>query len=678
MGWLYGIPDVSFINHFVYFKDLLETNYNNTYEGYIRKQQVGYQAQAAYDNEIQKLNNAQAQIDEAVEFIQQVAISERQKELDVVRAYCREINKNFPFTEKEITPETILIDPENFYIKLTKVINEARQGIDNTRKELLRIKANSEGAKQKLSDYMKNDYRYRLNGDITSLLKKMIGTYTKNDEKTVNSYNQKIQEMAIDIVNSTIGNKLKAGEDYAAITVAVLIDIEREAQKMLDAEKLNDFTDLVKENMLPTLEKEYLERLKSENVKKQSAVMQALQDSNSDEFERITGNVKRLLGIDILKEESEAYKKQYEQIKKLANKRNNDTKKERKAVSNIRNKLGKKKKESLKSLTFSKLSRNQAHGTIFELVQSIIEEKGIKAGETAAADVLSMQYNWEIKPNNELIKDVMNTIGDEMGKVVSLNEREDRANEKDLRKSITVMNTNIDKAISELEKNLQELNKGVDGNFFIFHESLKLYSSIETGVFKKWGGNQGFGGRTLNILTYIDFLLSAAQTAGIDVPADRDLLIFLGLNLSKEAIGEGNSEPLVRFFSIFAGLLMFDDVIGMAREAVSNMPKTTVKQVHLYNLNGIYVPSSMVLSYVSDALTAGAQEATYGATAIISSSEAEKDINAWEIKHSKENFHPILGPNEWNEMGSKVASGTKVKIAFMAAFLRLINKLAEI
>ena len=243
MGWLYGIPDVSFTNHFVYFKDLLEANDKNTRKGFIRKQQVGLQAQEEFNNGMRQLNDAHTQINDAVNFIQQIAKSEREKELTVVRSYCKRINKEFPFTEKEINENTILNNPENFYTKLTKLINEARQGVNDTIKELERIKMNAEGAKTKLADYFKNDYRYRLNGDITSLLKKMIGTYTEND-KSVNTYNQKVQEMALDIVNKTIGNKIANGEDYAAITTAVLVDIEREAQKILDDKNLMDFTEL--------------------------------------------------------------------------------------------------------------------------------------------------------------------------------------------------------------------------------------------------------------------------------------------------------------------------------------------------------------------------------------------------------------------------------------------------
>lgn len=672
MSWLYGIPDVSFTNHFVYFKDLLETNYSNTYSGYSRKQQVGYQALSAYNENIRQLGEAQIQIEEAIDFIRKVAQSERQKELDAVNAYYRKINGK----ELDLNKDDILTDPENFYTKLTKAINEARLGIEGAKQELIRIKNNSEGAKKNLSDYFKNDFRYRLNSDITSLLKKMIGTYVEND-KSANTFNQKVQEMALDIVNETVDPRIKNGEDYAAIAVAVLVDIEREAQKILDDPKyeLNDFTQLSDE-ILATLKKDYLTRAEKGES---NAIVDALQ-GNSDEFLRITNNVKKILGITTLDKESKEYQKQKDLIAKQASRRNKDSQNARKAVSNIQRKLKRKQKESLHSLDFTSKSdfKNSAHGKINELIQSLLDENGIKAGETAAADLLSIQCGWEIKPNNSFINEIMNTIGEEMSKVITLDKREDDANIKDLRGKISKMNENIDASIKILDDKLHELNENTEGEFFIFHESLKLYSSMETGVYKNWGGHAGFGGRTMNILTYIDFLLSATQEAGIDIPADRDLLIFLGLNLSKEAIGEGASEPLVRYFSIFAGLLMFDDVVGMAREALEEMPKSTIKQVHLYNLNGIYVPSSMILSYVGDALTAGAQEVSYGATATIQTNEAEKAINDWHLKYSKENFHPILGPREWNEMGAKVASGTKVKIAFMASFLRFINKIAEI
>jgi hypothetical protein len=53
-------------------------------------------------------------------------------------------------------------------------------------------------------------------------------------------------------------------------------------------------------------------------------------------------------------------------------------------------------------------------------------------------------------------------------------------------------------------------------------------------------------------------------------------------------------------------MVMFDDLANMAKEAVSMInafsPSGKIMQIHLYNLNGIYVPASMILSYISDAV----------------------------------------------------------------------------
>jgi len=55
-------------------------------------------------------------------------------------------------------------------------------------------------------------------------------------------------------------------------------------------------------------------------------------------------------------------------------------------------------------------------------------------------------------------------------------------------------------------------------------------------------------------------------------PASRELLTFMGLNLANGAVGNGNSGPLENYFSIFAGMLMFDDVVNMAKEAENILP----------------------------------------------------------------------------------------------------------
>ena len=665
MGWLYGIPDVSLTNHFVYFNNLLDTTFNATN----RKYEIGKIAQNLFVSGMSSLETADIQINQAVDFIQKIAQHERTKEISAVQAYCQKNKIDFPAFKDKLNPKFALEDPETFYLTLTKLINEARLGTQRYLDELKRIKANAEGAKTKLSDYFTNDARYRVAGDARSFLRKLIGNYQEN-KNTDDTYAQKLQEIVLDIINETIGEKINSAEDFAAIGVAILTDIENKAQKKLEENGLNDFTELMKDNMLEEIKNTYLKEIYQQKKEEQTAIQQALNNYDKNGFDRIIRNVKDIFGITTLDKNSNEYQKQLIEIKKQAARRSKDTKQERQAVSKIRNRIkNKKMRENFQQINFTKLDYKTQHGNAQELVVSFIEENGLTVGKRGSAtDILSVFCNYEIKPNDKIIEKFLEEIGDELNNIY-LND-DSSANNRDLRKSISTMNENIDVVIAKLEEKLKELNNNNLGDFFIFHESLKLYSSIETGVNKKFG-ESGFGGRNMNILSYIDFMLSACDAAGISTPANRELLIFLALNLSELAIGRGNSDPLAKYFSIFAGLLMFDDVVNMAKEATQELPESSIKQVHLYNLNGVYVPASMVLSYVSDALQLGAQEATYAATASINSSGATKAINDWENPEH-------LRPEHWQKMGAAVASGTKVKIAFMSAFLSFITNLSKL
>lgn len=665
MGWLYGIPDVSLANHFVYFNNLLDTTFNVTN----RKYEIGKIAQNLFVSGMGSLETADVQINQAVDFIQKIAQHERTKEISAVQAYCQKNKINFPAFKDKLDPKFALEDPETFYLTLTKLINEARLGTERYLNELKRIKANAESAKTKLSDYFTNDARYRVAGDARSFLRKLIGNYQEN-KNTDDTYAQKLQEIVLDIINETIGEKINSAEDFAAIGVAILTDIENKAQKKLEENGLNDFTELMKDNMLEEIKNTYLKEISQQKKEEQTVIQQALNNYDKNGFDRIIRNVKDIFGITTLDKNSSEYQKQLIEIKKQASRRSKDTKQERQAVSKIRNKIkNKKMRENFQQINFTKLDYKTQHGNAQELVISFIEENGLTVGKRGSAtDILSIFCNYEIKPDDKIIENFLEEIGDELNNIY-LND-DSSANNRDLRKSISTMNENIDVVIAKLEEKLKELNNNNLGDFFIFHESLKLYSSIETGVNKKFG-ESGFGGRNMNILSYIDFMLSACDAAGISTPANRELLIFLALNLSEMAIGRGNSEPLAKYFSIFAGLLMFDDVVNMTKEATQELPESSIKQVHLYNLNGVYVPASMVLSYVSDALQLGAQEATYAATASINSSGATKAINDWENPEH-------LRPEHWQKMGAAVASGTKVKIAFMSAFLSFIEKLSNL
>jgi len=70
----------------------------------------------------------------------------------------------------------------------------------------------------------------------------------------------------------------------------------------------------------------------------------------------------------------------------------------------------------------------------------------------------------------------------------------------------------------------------------------------------------------MNILSFIDYM-DTASIEDFSLVINRDLLNFLALNLSPNAAAASAKGPLEDYFSIFAGLLMFDDVHNIALEA---------------------------------------------------------------------------------------------------------------
>ena len=179
--------------------------------------------------------------------------------------------------------------------------------------------------------------------------------------------------------------------------------------------------------------------------------------------------------------------------------------------------------------------------------------------------------------------------------------------------------------------------------------------------------------------------MQSANVEQFTFPIDYDTFAFLALNLGSNAVAAEALDPLEQYLSLFAGLVMFDDIGNMAKEAMEKVNLTSgpsVKQIHLYNLNGIYVPASMVLSYVSDAVKAANLfiDQGHAAQATITAPSSNKAYESWKSEVQKTpsgNVHSIgeLRPEHWQAVGAESASSTKVKITFLAAFKDFIRSL---
>lgn len=682
MGWLFGIPDFSLAQRFTYFNDLQDVKHNVPLAAY-KKLSLYNAASSAVNSAMDILGSEDALIN-ASNFLQNIAISERNKEIALIKEYSRQMHKDFPFLKKFNSPEAILNEPDVFYAELTSAINEARQGTKQYLTELYRIQSNIKEHTRTLENYKQDDYRFRLSGDLESFLRRLNGSFGLGGKIDEDAFSVRVQQLTMRILEQKgIVEQIGQGIDFAAIAASTLIEVEQEVQREIDKEiRFNDKKkDLAEatDAILNTVEKRYLYHIEK-NDEDSSPVQRALNDITGMDFKRVTQNAKELLGLKV-GVSSKQLEKRAKNIANLTKSRSKKSKNARQIIKELRQSLKRNHQMSsdLMSLTFSiSGSQNSKHGTVFELINSL---GGINVKANAAIDVINYRFNFQFQKNDAFYDELIGNISSQISDLVAKQNEGVESNLRDIRQAIEEMNQNINDLIAAAEEQQKKLEDTNLNDLFIYHESLKLYSSAETGRSK----HPGFEGRSMNILSFIDFMDSAA-VGDFSLAISRDLMAFLALNLGGGAVAEHAKGPLETYFSIFAGLLMFDDVRNMAMEAAKIADYGgSIKQIHLYNLNGIYVPASMILSYVSDAVSAASEYVADGiaAQATISAPEVNKSYENWKDERmhynsSRDYYKNELRPEHWQAVAAEAASSTTVTITFLAAFQDFINKLSEI
>lgn len=681
MAWIYGIPN--FIGLYTYYDDLLEPTYSPGLAGLKKSLWAKATAKAQSNADI---ISSPTNLKKANTFLNLVAQNERQKEIQVIRAFCEKTKNTFPALEEYLNDtDKITKDPSGFYAELTAAINIARRNTTDYLNELKRIQKNMNDRTRTLQDYKADDYRYRLSGDITSFLNRITGNFNTRIEKAAqeesdNAFSIKVQNMVIRILEKFgLIDKISSGEDFSAIAAALLIQVESEVQKRVDKDLLNNTRkniDDAIDGVLKSIEDEYNDVLKKKS-KAKSPVDKALEDIGSLEFKRITDNAKKVLNlqVDLSQDEAKLHKKINSREQRLAK---NSGVRHNQEIIKMRNNV-KKNNNLSRNLEFVKFSisgsKDSKHGNINELVLSVLGN-GSKVNGNPATDIMTFMFNGDIQVDNAILNKLLNSIGDEYTKaIMAQTPNKDDKEIKDTRQIMIDMNNKIKELIKKAEEQIAKQKDFKMENIFIFHESLKLYSSAETGRNKEGGG---FGGRNLSIMSYIDDLYS--MQSSYSFPLSRDDLGFIAINLMPHAAAADLKEPLEQYLSLYAGMVMFDDLANMAEEAINTLDKnnqtSSITQIHLYNLNGIYVPASMVLSYISDAAnnTAEMIDSGYAAKATIKVPTTNKTYATYMFQRYYADEW-LLSEETWQAVAVENNLNTKISITFLAAFKTFINKL---
>ena len=102
MGWLFGIPDFSLAQRFTLFNDLADTAHNVPLAK--KKKEDLYAAGVAAANSAMSMLDSEMALTDAMTFLQNIAMSERNKEIALVKEYAKQLNKYFPFLDKFNSP----------------------------------------------------------------------------------------------------------------------------------------------------------------------------------------------------------------------------------------------------------------------------------------------------------------------------------------------------------------------------------------------------------------------------------------------------------------------------------------------------------------------------------------------------------------------------------------------
>lgn len=216
------------------------------------------------------------------------------------------------------------------------------------------------------------------------------------------------------------------------------------------------------------------------------------------------------------------------------------------------------------------------------------------------------------------------------------------------------MQDRINKAKDSISE-LDELNQ----KFFIAHETTKLYRGAE----QEDSLFEDFHGRNMSAMSALTKLYASSELSNIMIDPHK-LMLYL-INISNATLAK-NQQPLETYLSLFAGLLMFDDIKSLATTSIqqiqADMPATDIDCIHVYNIGGIYFPISVILNDLV--------------------SQMDSIINTLSINIDRTASVTIEGPDPsikdnsgitWESLANSTMQQTKIQIHFLAGYSQYIS-----
>ena len=201
------------------------------------------------------------------------------------------------------------------------------------------------------------------------------------------------------------------------------------------------------------------------------------------------------------------------------------------------------------------------------------------------------------------------------------------------------------KIITDMEKQLQNFN-----DHALIYVNAKNYKLRDDGRFAFKTGSEFNAASLKGVLEQVD-----AKKA--------DLLVGSIVQLCKGAIGQQFTATFSRAIAMNIGELLFDDVQNIGQQMRANAAGNSI---HVFLLNGIYIPLSTLLFQLGNAFQTGEN-----ITQSVSVS-----INSPDILWADDSLHPGGYTSEdWDEQASDAEYNTRITVKFLRNFKQLIEQL---
>lgn len=237
----------------------------------------------------------------------------------------------------------------------------------------------------------------------------------------------------------------------------------------------------------------------------------------------------------------------------------------------------------------------------------------------------------------------------------------------------------IEKIAKKDKLNEQEKQKLLDNlsNFLLNSISVKDYNYY-TDQLGFHGGSLGGGNTPENVINNIEAMY---ELGGIS-PIDKDLLLFAAINCGPDGFAKGLKEDLANYLLGGAAMIMFDDGFTAANAFLDKVRQEfnfAIPSLHLYKLNGTYIPASYIYSNIHKNL-----QQVYGLlsteTQLSNIQHKNKVIinnNITEETHKPSYEKMSSASARWNTVASAALSEVQITFVFMAGLLDIFEQIPK-